>query len=312
MDNKLIVSSSPHISAKKKTRDIMLDVIIALCPAAIASIILFGLDALLVIIVSIVTCVLAEYVCRKIMKRENTIGDLSAVVTGLLLALNMPSDIPLYVVVIGGLVAIVVIKQMFGGLGQNFMNPALGARVVLLVSFPTLMTSWVEPLSADAVSTATPLALISAGTTEELPTYLEMFLGIRGGSLGETCILALLIGGIYLIARKVISPIIPVVYIAVVFIFSACLGQDPLMMIMSGGLFLGAFFMATDYVTSPLTNKGKVIYAIGCGIVTVLIRTYGSLPEGVSYSIILMNVLTPLIERWTMPKAFGVRKEAKS
>ena len=290
----------------------MLDVIIALCPAAIASIILFGLDALLVIIVSIVTCVLAEYVCRKIMKRENTIGDLSAVVTGLLLALNMPSDIPLYVVVIGGLVAIVVIKQMFGGLGQNFMNPALGARVVLLVSFPTLMTSWVEPLSADAVSTATPLALISAGTTEELPTYLEMFLGIRGGSLGETCILALLIGGIYLIARKVISPIIPVVYIAVVFIFSACLGQDPLMMIMSGGLFLGAFFMATDYVTSPLTNKGKVIYAIGCGIVTVLIRTYGSLPEGVSYSIILMNVLTPLIERWTMPKAFGVRKEAKS
>lgn len=312
MDNKLIVSSSPHIGVKTKTRNIMLDVIIALIPALIASVVMFGPRTIVVICATVAASVLAEYVCRKVMKRNNTVGDLSAIVTGLLLAFNLPSGIPIWMAVLGGVIAIVVVKQMFGGLGQNFVNPALAARIILMVSFPTAMTTWLAPMSwnADAVTTATPLALIAGGTTDSLPSYLDMFLGNRGGCLGETCVLALLIGGIYLIARKVISPIIPVVYIAVVAIFSAVLGQDPLMQILSGGLFLGAFFMATDYVTSPLTNKGKVIYAIGCGLLTVMIRTFGSLPEGVSFSIIIMNILTPHIEKLTTPKAFGLRKEA--
>ncbi len=312
MDNKLIVSSSPHIGAKTKTRNIMLDVIIALIPALIASVVMFGPRTIVVICATVAASVLAEYVCRKVMKRNNTVGDLSAIVTGLLLAFNLPSGIPIWMAVLGGVIAIVVVKQMFGGLGQNFVNPALAARIILMVSFPTAMTTWLAPMSwkADAVTTATPLALIAGGNTDQLPGYLDMFLGNRGGCLGETCVLALLIGGIYLIARKVISPIIPVVYIGVVAIFSAILGQDPLMQILSGGLFLGAFFMATDYVTSPLTNKGKVIYAIGCGLLTVMIRTFGSLPEGVSFSIIIMNILTPHIEKLTMPRAFGMRKEA--
>lgn len=312
MDNKLIVSSSPHIGAKTKTRNIMLDVIIALIPALIASVVMFGPRTIVVICATVAACVLAEFICRKVMKRENTVGDLSAIVTGLLLAFNLPSGIPIWMAVLGGIIAIVVVKQMFGGLGQNFVNPALAARIILMVSFPTAMTTWLAPMSwkADAVTTATPLALIAGGTTEELPGYLDMFLGNRGGCLGETCVLALLIGGIYLVVRKVISPIIPVVYIAVVAIFSAILGQDPLMQILSGGLFLGAIFMATDYVTSPLTNKGKVIYAIGCGLLTVMIRSFGSLPEGVSFSIIIMNILTPHIEKLTTPKAFGMRKEA--
>lgn len=312
MDNKLIVSSSPHIGAKTKTRNIMLDVIIALIPALIASVVMFGPRTIVVICATVAACVLAEFVCRKIMKRENTVGDLSAIVTGLLLAFNLPSGIPIWMAVLGGIIAIVVVKQMFGGLGQNFVNPALAARIILMVSFPTAMTTWLAPMSwkADAVTTATPLALIAGGNTDQLPGYLEMFLGNRGGCLGETCVLALLIGGIYLVVRKVISPIIPVVYIAVVAIFSAILGQDPLMQILSGGLFLGAIFMATDYVTSPLTNKGKVIYAIGCGLLTVMIRSFGSLPEGVSFSIIIMNILTPHIEKLTTPKAFGMRKEA--
>ncbi len=318
MDKKLIVSSSPHISAKTKTRNIMLDVIIALIPAVIASVVVFGPRALVVTVATIAASVLSEYVCRKVMKRECTVGDYSAIVTGLLLALNLPSSIPIYIAVLGGIIAIVVVKQMFGGLGQNFVNPALASRIILMVSFPTAMTKWLAPmgwlsegaLNVDATTSATPLALIANGDVDALPTYMDMFLGNRGGSLGETCALALILGGIYLIARKVISPIIPVVYIVVVAAFSAILGQDPLMAVLNGGLLIGAIFMATDYVTSPLTNKGKVIYAIGCGLLTVLIRTFASLPEGVSYSIVLMNILTPHIENLTTPKAFGVRKEA--
>lgn len=308
MDNKLIVSSSPHLNSTVKTRNIMIDVIIALLPALIASVVLFGPRTILVICATVIACVLAEFICRKVMKRSNTIGDCSAIVTGLLLAFNLPSGIPIWMAVLGGVIAIVVVKQMFGGIGQNFVNPALAARIVLMVSFPTAMTTWLAPI--DGTATATPLALIAGGKTAELPSYMDMFLGNRGGCLGETCILALLIGGIYLVIKKVISPIIPLTYIAVVAVFSAVLGQDPLMQILSGGLFLGAIFMATDYTTSPLTNKGKFIYAIGCGILTVMIRTFGSLPEGVSFSIIIMNILVPHIERLTTPKAFGVRKEA--
>ena len=308
MDGKLIVSSSPHISSPVKTKNIMLDVIIALIPALIASVYYFGPRALVVVCVTVASCVISEYISRKVMKRPQTIGDLSAVVTGILLAFNYPVGLPLWIAAIGGVVAIVMVKQMFGGLGHNFANPAITARIILMTSFALRMTTWVAPFAwrgtVDATSTATPLALMASGNTEALPTYLQMF-------LGETCIVALLIGGIYMVAKKVISPIIPVCYIATVFVFSAILGQDPVMQILSGGLFLGAIFMATDYVTSPITNKGKVIYAIGCGLITVMIRVFGSLPEGVSFSILLMNILTPHIENLTTPKSFGVTgKEA--
>ncbi|MDD3222532.1 MAG: RnfABCDGE type electron transport complex subunit D [Clostridia bacterium] len=313
MDGKLIVSSSPHISSPVKTKNIMLDVIIALIPALIASIYYFGPRAILVVCVTVAACVISEFISRKVMKRSQTIGDLSAVVTGILLAFNYPVGLPLWIAAIGGVVAIVMVKQMFGGLGHNFANPAITARIILMTSFALRMTTWVAPFAwrgtVDATSTATPLAIMASGQGE-LPTYLQMFLGERAGTLGETCIVALLIGGIYLVAKKVISPIIPVCYIATVFVFSAILGQDPVMQILSGGLFLGAIFMATDYVTCPITNKGKVIYALGCGIITVMIRQFGSLPEGVSFSILLMNILTPHIENLTTPKAFGVGKEA--
>lgn len=303
MDNKLIVTSSPHIGGAVKTKNIMIDVIIALIPALIASVYYFGPRVLLVTCVSIATCVVSEYICRRVMKRPNTISDCSAIVTGILLAYNLPSGIPVWVVVIGGVVAIVVAKQMFGGIGHNFVNPALTARIVLMASFPTLMTTWpVADGGVDSVSAATPLV-------GEIPGYLALFLGKHGGSLGETCALALLIGGIYLVVKKVISPIIPVTYIAVVFIFSAILGQDPVTQILSGGLFLGAIFMATDYTTCPLTNKGKFIYAVGCGFLTTMIRVFGSLPEGVSFSIIIMNILVPHIEKLTMPKVFGTGGE---
>ncbi len=313
MENKLIVSSSPHLSGTVKTRNIMLDVIIALIPALIASVVYFGIRALIVVCVTVASCVIAEYICRKVMKRPVTIGDYSAIVTGILLAFNMPVGIPLWIAAIGGVVAIVVVKQMFGGLGHNFANPAITARIILMTSFPVRMTTWVAPYSyitLDTTSTASPLALMESGNVAGLPTYMQMFLGERAGCLGETCILALIIGGIYLIIRKVIAPTIPVVFIGTVFILMAILGQDPLMQILSGGLFLGAIFMATDYVTSPLTTKGKVIYAVGCGIITTLIRLFGSLPEGVSFSILLMNILTPPIENLTATKPFGTVKEA--
>ena len=307
MDGKLIVSSSPHISSPVKTKNIMLDVIIALIPSLIASIYFFGPRAAVVVIASVATCVIAEYICRKVMKREQTIG------TGILLAFNLPSSVPIYVPIIGGLVAIVMVKQMFGGLGQNFVNPALLARIILMNSFPVLMTTWYPSgnFGADTTAMASPLANIAAGNVDALPSYWDMFIGNIPGCLGETSALALLLGGIYLIARKVISPIIPVTYIGTVFVLSAILGQDPVAQILCGGLFIGAIFMATDYVTSPLTNKGKFIYALCCGIITCLIRVFASLPEGVSYSIVLMNIIVPLIERATVPKPFGTVKEAK-
>ena len=316
MDGKLIVSSSPHISSPVKTKNIMLDVIIAMVPALLASVYFFGPRALALVVITVAACVISEYISRKVMKREQTIGDLSAVVTGMLLAFNYPATLPFWIAALGGVVAIVVVKQMFGGLGHNFANPAITARVILLTSFALRMTTWIEPHAwkageVDAVSAATTLGMISSGNTADLPTYMQMLIGERAGCLGETCIIGLLIGGIYLVAKKVISPIIPVCYIGTVFVFSAVLGSDPVMQILSGGLFLGAIFMATDYVTSPITNKGKVIYAIGCGVITVLIRQFASLPEGVSYSILLMNILTPHIENATMPRVFGVGKEAK-
>ena len=309
---KLMVSSSPHFNGGRTTQNIMLDVIIALCPAMIASVILFGFRAAVVILTCVASCILSEYLSRRVMKRPQTVGDLSCVVTGILLALNLPVTINPLIAVFGSVAAIVVVKQMFGGIGQNFVNPALTARIILLNSFPSRMTHWVQPFdyaaTADAVTTATPLGILKEGGGE-LPSYLDLFLGNTGGCLGETCALAILLGGIYLIVRRVISPVIPVTYLATVAVLSMMMGRDPLFDLLSGGLLLGAFFMATDYTTSPLYFWGRIVFAFGCGLITMLIREFGSLPEGVSYSIILMNILTPLIERAIKPHPFGAPKK---
>ncbi len=302
---KLIVSSSPHFNSKITTQNIMLDVVIALCPAIIASIIFFGLNSVILLLTCTATAVAAEYLSRKVMKRPQTVFDLSAVVTGILLALNLPAAVNPLIGAFGSVIAIVVVKQMFGGIGQNFVNPALTARIILLNSFPSRMTEWTTPF--DAVSTSTPLAVLADGSAE-LPSYLDLFLGSTAGCIGETSVLAILLGGLYLIIRRVISPVIPVTYLASVALFSLVLGRDPLFELLSGGLMLGAFFMATDYTTSPIHTKARIVFAIGCGILTVLIRVYGSLPEGVSYSIVIMNILVPLIERAVTVKPFGFVK----
>ena len=310
--NPFIVSPSPHIRSERTTRSIMLDVIIALCPAWLASVIIFGWRALLVSAVCILSCVLFEYFCRLLMKREQTIGDLSAVVTGLLLALNLPVTIPLWVAMFGSFIAIAVAKQLFGGIGQNFANPAITARVVLLAAFGGYMTNFTAPFDyagADAVSAATPLALLASDG--ELPSLLQMFLGVKAGSMGEVSALALLIGGVYLVARRVIKPITPLVFVGTVFLLCGITGGQPLYQILSGGLLLGAIFMATDYATTPSTNWGKVIFGLGEGLLTFLIRTYGNYPEGVSFAILLMNILTPQIDKLTTRKPLGGKKVEK-
>ena len=308
----LKVSANPHIKSGDSTRSMMFDVILALLPAATAAVIIFGLRSLLVMAVCIITAVLSEFICRKLMKRENTIGDLSAVVTALLLAFNLPVTIPLWQAAIGSAVAIVVVKQMFGGIGCNFVNPALIGRIVLMNSFATSMSTWAMPVAyqvdgADVVTGATPLALLSKG--EKLPSLMDMFLGQTGGCLGETCALALLLGGVYLVIRRVITPTIPLFFVGTVAIISALSGGNPLYEVLSGGLLLGAIFMATDYVTSPTTFKGQIIFGIGCGLITSFIRIFGVIPEGVSYAIIIMNILTPHIETLTRKKPFGTQKE---
>lgn len=312
---KLFVSSSPHLRSKKTTTGVMLDVIIALMPALVMAVVYFGFNALLLAVICVSSCVLTEYICRKVMKRKNTIGDLSAVVTGLLLALNLPADISPFIAVFGSVVAIVVVKQMFGGIGYNFVNPALAARVVLMVSFPTAMTTWSNTrfMEADAVSSATAIDAVTSATPlaagEGAYSYLDLFIGNIGGSMGEVCTLAILLGGIYLVVRKIISPIIPVVYLSTAAVMSLLLGLDPLYQLMSGGIMLGAVFMATDYVTSPITKWGKVIFGVGLGVLTMLIRTYSNLPEGVSFAILLMNILVPHIETLTKPRAFGEKRK---
>lgn len=320
---KLTVSASPHVKSSATTTGIMLDVIIALVPAGIAATIIFGWRALVVILVSVASCVLAEYLSRKVMKRDQTIGDLSAVVTGILLAYNLPSTMPIWEVVLGGVIAIVLVKQMFGGIGQNFLNPALAARIILMSAFPSRMSAGafadtnIIGWGADTVTGATPMGLVSLDgvQVDVAPTLLQMFLGTTSGCIGEVSCLALLLGGIYLICRKVISPIIPCVYIGTVavFVFLAT-GFDwytTLYEVLGGGLFLGAIFMATDYTTSPITKKGKYIYAFGAAIICCVIRLWGSLPEGVSFSIILMNIFVPYIEKATVPKVFGYQKPEK-
>jgi len=300
--SKLIVSVSPHIKDSTRTSSIMRDVLIALSPALIASFLIFGWRSLLVTAVCVLFSVGSEWVFEKITNRPNTISDLSAAVTGVLLAFNLPVGIPLWQAAIGSIVAVVMVKQLFGGIGQNFANPAITARIVMLLAFTQTMTKWVIP---DAVSGATTLVILKGESTEALPSLLHMFLGIRGGCLGETCGLALLLGGAYLLIRKVISWRTPVAFIGTVFILTLLLGKQPLYQMMSGGLLLGAIFMATDYSTTPNTNRGRVIFGIGCGLITVLIRVWGNYPEGVSFSILLMNILTPYIQKHTLPKPLG-------
>ncbi len=309
----LTVAASPHIRSGNSTTKIMLDVAIALCPALVAGVVIFGFRALLVTAVCVASCVVFEYLSRLVMKRENTIGDLSAVVTGMLLAFNLPVTIPLWIAVIGSFIAIVVVKQMFGGIGQNFANPAITARIVLLISFTSHMTNWVAPQGGvDAIASATPLTLMSA--PEKLPSLLEMFLGLKGGCIGEVSGLALLLGGIYLVIRRVITPTTPLVFVGTVFLFAVIFDVQPVHQLLSGGLLLGAIFMATDYSTAPVTELGKIIFAFGCGLITIMIRVFGSYPEGVSFAILFMNLLTPYIDKATATKPLGIRlrKEAKN
>ena len=299
---KIIVSASPHIHDNVSTQSIMRDVLIALTPTLIASCIIFGLRALLVTAVCIAASVFFEWGFEKLCKRPNTISDLSAAVTGMILAFNLPLNIPLWQAVFGCLVAIVAVKQLFGGIGKNFANPAITGRIVMFLAFSATMTQWTFP---DGVSSATPLALMAAGRYEELPSMLSLLLGMRGGCIGETCVITLVLGGVYLLVRKVITWHAPVSFIATVLILTWILGENPIYQILSGGLMLGAIFMATDYSTCPQTYKGRAIFGVGAGLLTVLIRLYGSYAEGVSFAILFMNILTPYITKWTRSKPFG-------
>lgn len=306
MDGTMIVSVSPHIHGKDTTRSIMRDVLIALIPAVVASVLFFGVRALLVEVVSVAACVFLEWLFEKGCKRPVTITDLSAAVTGLILALNLPVSIPLWMVIVGAAAAIVVVKQLFGGIGHNFANPAITARIIMFLAFSSAMATWTAPNLVDAVSTATPLTTLKNVSTEGLSVG-GMFLGAVGGCLGETSALALLIGGVYLLWRKVVTWHTPVAFIATVFVLALLRGGAVYACaeIFAGGLFLGAIFMATDYATTPSTSSGRIVFGIGCGLITCVIRFFGNYPEGVSFSILLMNVLTPYISRWTASKALG-------
>ena len=313
MDSKLIASSSPHIRSEETVQRIMLDVVIALMPAIIGSIYYFGFNAFKLILVSIISAVVSEAICQKAMKRPVTVSDLSAVVTGILLAFNIPASAPWWLAVVGSAFAIIVVKQLFGGLGSNFMNPALAARAMLLTSWPALMTNFIAPgkSAVDAATVATPLAIMKSGANvagSQMPLLKDMFFGNISGCLGETSAFLLILGGIYLLVRGVINWRIPVFYIGttalMLLVFGVGAEQLPYQLF-AGGLMLGAFFMATDYSSSPVTPLGQIIFGIGAGFLTALIRTKGGYPEGVSYSILLMNIATPLIERFTRPKVFG-------
>ncbi len=316
---KFTVSSTPHIRANNSISDIMLDVIIALMPAAFAGVIYFGQRAFAVMLLSVMSCCAFEYLYEKAVHKKNTLGDYSAVVTGILLSYTLPVSVPYYVVVIGAFVAIIITKQLFGGIGQNFMNPALVGRAFLLASFPVAMTTFttgrmnILDRAIDVTTGATPL---SHGYTGKELTVWNQFIGQYNngtpisGCIGETCALAILVGFIYLLVRRVISARIPLSYIGTVLVMYLLFGKgvNPLIGVLSGGVMLGAVFMATDYVTTPTTRWGQVIFGIGCGFLTCVIRFWGGYPEGVTYAILLMNVLTPLLDKWTVPKCFGKLK----
>ncbi len=306
MSQKLQLSPSPHIHTNRSTQRIMLDVIISLLPATIAGAVLFGMRAALVVAVCIAAAVISEALFNVIVKKEQTISDLSAVVTGLLLGLNLPANIPLWQAITGAVFAIVIVKCCFGGLGCNMVNPAITARVIMVISFGSMATT---AFPIDTIAGPTPLAVI---TRSVMPDLDVLFWGKIGGTIGETCVPALLIGFIYLLARRVITWHLPVTYILTTFFFTMAVFDGSAMMaladVMSGGLLLGAIFMATDYVTSPSTPWGKVVFGVGAGLITVLIRIWGIYPEGVSFAILLMNILNPYIEKWTALKIFGGKK----
>ncbi len=320
-NTELIVSSSPHIYDKSSVKNIMGSVFVALIPASLAGICCFGIRALIVIAVSVLSCVFFEALIQKLMGKKITVGDFSAAVTGLLLAMNLPSSAPVWLIIIGAFVAIYLGKQIFGGIGQNPFNPALVSRVFLLISFPLYMTNWPKALGfsfdLDVATHATPLGILKTDGVQAAygaVTNLDLFLGKVGGSLGEISAAALLIGGIYLMAKRIISWEIPFTFIATVFISTGIFYLidpskyiDPVFHILSGGLFLGAFFMATDYVTSPLSRSGKMLFGILCGLITIIIRLWGGYPEGVSFAILFMNGLVPLIDKYLHPKRFGRR-----
>ena len=309
MANKLIVTAAPHITSPDSTQKIMQRVCIAMVPTLIASVIIFGIQALILTAVTVAACVLFEYGYCKLMGREIPVDDFSAVVTGMLLAFNLPATLPWWMGVVGAFIAIVIVKQLFGGLGYNFANPAIVGRIALAMGFASKMASYPKPASAvDAFASATPLAAQAGGGVQ---TYLTLLMGNHGGVLGETCALTILVGGIYLIATKVISPVIPVTYLGTVAVLSLVADRDPIYQLLSGGLMLGAFFMATDYVTSPTTNKGKLVFGLGLGIVTCVIRFLGTMNEGVSFAILLMNLLVPYIDVLTRQELLGVAKVKK-
>ncbi|MDW7667787.1 MAG: RnfABCDGE type electron transport complex subunit D [Bacillota bacterium] len=313
MENKVLATSSPHIRSKENTTNVMLDVIIALLPAVIASIYYFGFDSIKLTSIAVISAVATEAIIQKLLKKEVTIKDLSAVVTGILLAFNLPPSAPWWIPLIGSVFAIAVAKQVFGGLGHNFINPALAARAMLLASWPTRMLGWENPAGVDAVSAATPLQIIK-GAEGNLQPLTDLIFGRIPGSLGETSAILLIIGGLYLLYRGVISWKIPVSYIGTVAVIAYIYEGSLLLVgyhVFGGGLLLGAIFMATDYASSPVTSKGKIVFGIGAGIFTMLIRIFGAIPEGVSYSILLMNIATPIIERYTAPKVFGGAKNDK-
>lgn len=312
METKFRVSSSPHIRSNDSVKNIMRDVVIALLPATLYGCYIFGMNAVMLVLAAVLSAVATEVGILKLRNKKATMTDNSAaVVTGLLVALNIPSTAPLWLPIIGSIFAIAIVKHAFGGLGHNFMNPALGARAMLMASWPVEMTAWVKP-GADAVSSPTPLGIIGEGLNVQLPSLVDVMIGQTGGCIGETSAALLIAGGIYLMFKKVINYRIPAYYISTVFVMTFLLnGFDFYMAIYNlflGGLMLGAFFMATDYASSPINAKGQIYFAIGCGLLTTIIRIFGGYPEGVSYSILLMNVAAPLIERYTQPRVFGGAK----
>lgn len=308
MKSQLIVSGSPHIVTARDTRSLMRDVLIALSPAAVAAVLIFGLRALLLMAVTVGSAILFEFLYERLLHRRGTVSDLSAAVTGLILALNLPATLPIWQAVLGAFIAIVIVKQLFGGIGHNFANPAIVARIVLLISFTATMNRFaVRDGVWDLVSSATPLESVLNG---DKFSYLTLFLGEHAGSIGETSALALLLGLGYLLVRRVITWHIPVSFVGTVALLSLVGGRDVLLQVLSGGLLLGAVFMATDYVTSPASYLGKLIYGVGCGSITVLIRFFGG-AEGVSYAILMMNILTPYIDRLTRRRPFGKAPRVK-
>ncbi len=314
---KLIVSSSPHIHTNDNVSEIMRDVIIALLPACIAGVLFFGFRSAVVLITAVAACMASEWIFQKITNKPTTLTDLSAAVTGLILGMNMPVGIPLWMVVVGSAFAIIIVKQLYGGLGKNFLNPALAGRCFMVIAWAGAMTTFVTPIFSppDAVSSATPLAVLKSGGEGYIPSIAASFLGIKSGCIGETSGLCLLIGFIYLLIKRVVSCRIPLAYIVSFVVLTLLFGNNgdmgllhyTALQVLTGGLLFGAFFMATDYVTTPTTPNGQILFGVGCGVLTFVIRKFGGYPEGVSFAILLMNIVTPLIDNVTKPKVFGVK-----